>query len=157
MDIKPQVSWGTSPEMVVAVDGAVPDPETFTEIEILYPQNEWESYQLALNSITSADTIVYFAWRLASESETSFHLDNVFVHKEELEMYVYLCSCNYSMYLPLPIILCKNLFSFLKTNISAPAIKTAKNNLRSCLGTSHKVFPPSPCGFTNLSCSTIFT
>jgi 3-isopropylmalate/(R)-2-methylmalate dehydratase large subunit len=26
-DIKPQVSWGTSPEMVVAVDGRVPDPE----------------------------------------------------------------------------------------------------------------------------------
>ncbi len=25
--IKPQVSWGTSPEMVVPVDGAVPDPE----------------------------------------------------------------------------------------------------------------------------------
>ena len=25
-DIRPQVSWGTSPEMVVAVDGAVPDP-----------------------------------------------------------------------------------------------------------------------------------
>lgn len=25
-DIKPQVSWGTSPEMVVAVDGNVPDP-----------------------------------------------------------------------------------------------------------------------------------
>jgi 3-isopropylmalate/(R)-2-methylmalate dehydratase large subunit len=25
-DIKPQVTWGTSPEMVVAVDGAVPDP-----------------------------------------------------------------------------------------------------------------------------------
>jgi 3-isopropylmalate/(R)-2-methylmalate dehydratase large subunit len=25
-DIKPQVSWGTSPEMVVAVDAAVPDP-----------------------------------------------------------------------------------------------------------------------------------
>jgi 3-isopropylmalate/(R)-2-methylmalate dehydratase large subunit len=25
--IKPQVSWGTSPEMVVAVDGFVPDPE----------------------------------------------------------------------------------------------------------------------------------
>ena len=31
VDIKPQVSWGTSPEMVVAVDGAVPDPETFTD------------------------------------------------------------------------------------------------------------------------------
>ncbi len=26
-EIKPQVSWGTSPEMVVAVDAAVPDPE----------------------------------------------------------------------------------------------------------------------------------
>jgi len=26
-DIKPQVTWGTSPEMVTAVDGAVPDPE----------------------------------------------------------------------------------------------------------------------------------
>jgi 3-isopropylmalate/(R)-2-methylmalate dehydratase large subunit len=26
--IKPQVTWGTSPEMVVAIDGATPDPET---------------------------------------------------------------------------------------------------------------------------------
>ncbi len=26
-DLKPQVSWGTSPEMVVPVDGAVPDPD----------------------------------------------------------------------------------------------------------------------------------
>jgi 3-isopropylmalate/(R)-2-methylmalate dehydratase large subunit len=26
-DIQPQVSWGTSPEMVVAVDGVVPDPQ----------------------------------------------------------------------------------------------------------------------------------
>jgi 3-isopropylmalate/(R)-2-methylmalate dehydratase large subunit len=26
-EIKPQVTWGTSPEMVVAVDGRVPDPE----------------------------------------------------------------------------------------------------------------------------------
>ena len=26
-DIRPQVSWGTSPEMVVAVDAEVPDPE----------------------------------------------------------------------------------------------------------------------------------
>jgi len=30
-DIKPQVSWGTSPEMVVAVDGVVPDPEKETD------------------------------------------------------------------------------------------------------------------------------
>lgn len=29
--IKPQVTWGTSPEMVVAVDGKVPDPESFTD------------------------------------------------------------------------------------------------------------------------------
>jgi len=29
--IKPQVSWGTSPEMVVPVDGAVPDPEKETD------------------------------------------------------------------------------------------------------------------------------
>jgi len=27
-DIKPQVSWGTSPEMVSAVDGIVPNPDT---------------------------------------------------------------------------------------------------------------------------------
>jgi len=29
--IKPQVTWGTSPEMVVAVDGRVPDPSTMTD------------------------------------------------------------------------------------------------------------------------------
>ncbi len=29
-EIKPQVTWGTSPEMVVAVDGCVPDPATAT-------------------------------------------------------------------------------------------------------------------------------
>src|SRR5690606_14085295 len=26
-DIRPQVSWGTSPEMVVAVDASLPDPQ----------------------------------------------------------------------------------------------------------------------------------
>jgi len=30
-EIKPQVSWGTSPEMVAAVDGVVPDPEKETD------------------------------------------------------------------------------------------------------------------------------
>mgnify|MGYP001593720059 CR=1 FL=1 len=30
-DIKPQVTWGTSPEMVVPVDGAVPDPDMETD------------------------------------------------------------------------------------------------------------------------------
>ncbi len=29
--IKPQVTWGTSPEMVVAVDGCVPDPEAISD------------------------------------------------------------------------------------------------------------------------------
>ncbi|MEO8343685.1 MAG: aconitase family protein, partial [Gallionella sp.] len=29
--IKPQVTWGTSPEMVVAVDGRVPDPATMSD------------------------------------------------------------------------------------------------------------------------------
>lgn len=29
--IKPQVTWGTSPEMVVAVDGCVPDPASFSD------------------------------------------------------------------------------------------------------------------------------
>jgi 3-isopropylmalate/(R)-2-methylmalate dehydratase large subunit len=31
-DIKPQVSWGTSPEMVVAVDGRVPDPARESDV-----------------------------------------------------------------------------------------------------------------------------
>ncbi len=29
--IKPQVTWGTSPEMVVSVDGRVPDPATISD------------------------------------------------------------------------------------------------------------------------------
>jgi len=29
--IQPQVTWGTSPEMVVGVDGKVPDPDSFTD------------------------------------------------------------------------------------------------------------------------------
>ena len=31
MDIKPQVTWGTSPEMVVAIDAVVPDPDDVTD------------------------------------------------------------------------------------------------------------------------------
>ena len=30
-DILPQVTWGTSPEMVIGVDGNVPDPDSFTD------------------------------------------------------------------------------------------------------------------------------
>jgi 3-isopropylmalate/(R)-2-methylmalate dehydratase large subunit len=29
--IQPQVSWGTSPEMVIGIDGKVPDPESFSD------------------------------------------------------------------------------------------------------------------------------
>lgn len=72
------------------------DPETFTEIEILYPQDEWESFELALNSLTSTDTVIYFAWKLQSVAETSFHLDNVFIHKEgEVCLPIYAYGCEY--------------------------------------------------------------
>lgn len=30
-DIKPQVTWGTSPEMVVSIDGNIPDPKTISD------------------------------------------------------------------------------------------------------------------------------
>ena len=30
-DIRPQVTWGTSPEMVTSIDGVVPDPEDETD------------------------------------------------------------------------------------------------------------------------------
>ena len=30
--IKPQITWGTSPEMVAAIDGKVPDPSRITDI-----------------------------------------------------------------------------------------------------------------------------
>ena len=39
-DIEPQVSWGTSPEMVVAVNGTVPDPDAATdEVQQIGMQN----------------------------------------------------------------------------------------------------------------------
>ncbi len=38
-DIKPQVTWGTSPEMVVAVDGLVPDPENAPDA---VKRGDWE-------------------------------------------------------------------------------------------------------------------
>lgn len=33
-DIQPQVTWGTSPEMVVSIDGKVPDPENETDSSV---------------------------------------------------------------------------------------------------------------------------
>jgi 3-isopropylmalate/(R)-2-methylmalate dehydratase large subunit len=50
-DIKPQVTWGTSPEMVVAIDGHVPNPAKAKN------QTEKNSWENALNYIhLSADT-----------------------------------------------------------------------------------------------------
>ncbi len=50
-DIKPQVTWGTSPEMVVAIDGYVPNP---AKVKNQTEKNSWEN---ALNySHLSADT-----------------------------------------------------------------------------------------------------
>lgn len=50
-DIKPQVTWGTSPEMVVAIDGYVPNPAKAKN------QTEKNSWENALNYIhLSADT-----------------------------------------------------------------------------------------------------
>ncbi len=50
-DIKPQVTWGTSPEMVVAIDGYVPNPANAKN------QTEKNSWENALNySHLNADT-----------------------------------------------------------------------------------------------------
>lgn len=62
-DIAPQVSWGTSPEMVVAVDANVPDPSKESD-----PVKK-EGYARAL---------VYMGLR-ANQSITSIKLDKVFI------------------------------------------------------------------------------
>jgi len=61
--IKPQVSWGTSPEMVVAVDGNVPDPAQETDAV------KRSGYQRAL---------VYMGLE-ANQPITSISLDRVFI------------------------------------------------------------------------------
>lgn len=59
------------------------DPATYTELEILYPGNEWETYEMEMSSLLTSDTVMYFAWNISSITESSsFHLDNVFLKKE---------------------------------------------------------------------------
>ncbi len=62
-DIKPQVTWGTSPEMVVAVDSAIPDPEKETD---LVKRNGMEK---ALN----------YMGLQANQAITDIYLDRVFI------------------------------------------------------------------------------
>lgn len=61
-DIQPQISWGTSPEMVTGVNNQVPDPASF-------PPNKSEDYQKALN---------YMGLK-AGQLMTDIKLDRVFV------------------------------------------------------------------------------
>lgn len=60
-NIKPQVSWGTSPEMVASVDAGVPDPSLFG--------NKAADYQKALN---------YMGLK-AGQAITDIYLDRVFI------------------------------------------------------------------------------
>ncbi len=62
-DIKPQVTWGTSPEMVVAVDGNVPNPANAKDAD-------------QAGSITRA--LKYMGLE-ADQSITSINLDRVFI------------------------------------------------------------------------------
>lgn len=62
-DIKPQVSWGTSPEMVVAIDQQVPDPAAEQD------PTKRDSIQRALK---------YMGLR-ANQPITEIHLDRVFI------------------------------------------------------------------------------
>ena len=62
-DIRPQVSWGTSPEMVLAVDGNVPDPAR-------------EADPVKKDSITRA--LKYMGLR-ANQPITDIRLDRVFI------------------------------------------------------------------------------
>ncbi len=60
-DIKPQVSWGTSPEMVTAVDTCVPDPKDFGSKAV--------DYQNALN---------YMGLK-AGQAISDIYLDRIFI------------------------------------------------------------------------------
>jgi len=61
--IKPQVTWGNSPEMVLAIDGAVPDPASIDDA------NEREGIERALN---------YMGLK-AGQAITDIALDRVFI------------------------------------------------------------------------------
>ena len=62
-DIKPQVTWGTSPEMVVAVDGKVPNPANAADSD-------------EANAITRA---LQYMGLTADQSITDIKLDRVFI------------------------------------------------------------------------------
>ena len=62
-DIKPQVTWGTSPEMVVAVDGTVPNPAKAKDSD-------------EANAITRA---LQYMGLTADQSITDIKLDRVFI------------------------------------------------------------------------------
>lgn len=62
-EIKPQVTWGTSPEMVVAIDGKVPDPADETD---LVKRNGMEK------------ALVYMGLK-ANQAITDIKLDRVFI------------------------------------------------------------------------------
>jgi len=62
-DIKPQVTWGTSPEMVVAIDGKVPDPSQEAD---LVKRNGMEK------------ALVYMGLK-ANQAITDIQLDRVFI------------------------------------------------------------------------------
>lgn len=62
-DIKPQVTWGTSPEMVVSIDAATPDPEQQSD-----PLKQ-EGYRRALNYMGLS----------ANMPVTEINLDRVFI------------------------------------------------------------------------------
>ena len=62
-DIKPQVTWGTSPEMVVAVDGTVPNPANAKDAD-------------GANSITRA---LEYMGLSADQAITDIKLDRVFI------------------------------------------------------------------------------
>jgi 3-isopropylmalate/(R)-2-methylmalate dehydratase large subunit len=61
--IKPQVSWGTSPEMVVAIDENVPDPQSFED---------------ATQRRAAERALEYMGLR-AGQSITSIQLDRIFI------------------------------------------------------------------------------
>jgi 3-isopropylmalate/(R)-2-methylmalate dehydratase large subunit len=61
--IKPQVSWGTSPEMVVAIDENVPDPQSFTDA----------------NQRSAAERALVYMGLTAGQAITSIQLDRIFI------------------------------------------------------------------------------
>ncbi len=75
------------------------DPASYTELGLLYPAEEWETHEFALNTLATTDTVMYFAWKHANTNESSFLLDNVFLLKvDEICLPLYTLGCgNFEM------------------------------------------------------------